>query len=187
MATKHRLALATAILLAGCMPVVKPPPAPIPVKPVPPAGTLAAAIAASPRLTKLSAAVTTADLAATLAGPGPYTLFAPTDAAFGRLSPGTAEGLMDPTNRTTLSRILKYHIVAGSFTTADLLARLREGGGNATLPTLAGGVSIRLSLTDDVITLTGETGNVGYIEVADQRAANGVLHEVNGVLIPALD
>ena len=147
--------------------------------------TLIADVAAAPNLTVLVRAVQTAGLGDALAGPGPVTLFAPTDEAFGRLAPGTVDALMKPDNRASLLKLLRLHLVAGRLSTADLLRRVQAGGGTATLTTIAG-EAITLTLTGPVLTLTDSGGNKSYIETADIRAANGVLHVVNGVLVPKL-
>ena len=150
-----------------------------------PTRTIADNLAATPALSTLTTAIGAIDLKATLAGAGPFTVFAPSDAAFGRLAPGVVASLMKPENKTTLARVLRYHVVAGTITTTDLLSRIRAGNGTTTLTTLLG-VPIRVTMTADVITLTSETGNQSYIEAADLRQANGLVHVVNGVLVPAL-
>jgi len=147
--------------------------------------TIAASIATAPGLGTLAAQLRTAELDQTLAGNGPYTLFAPSDAAFRRLAPGISADLLAPENRSALVALLRYHIVPGTMTTEQLTARIRAGGGSATLPTL-GGQPLVATMTGDVITLTSVTGNRSYVEAADVPQANGVIHVVNGVLVPTL-
>ena len=120
-----------------------------------------------------------------LAGNGPYTVFAPTDTAFTRLAPGIARDLLAPENRAALVALLRYHIVPGTMTTEQLTARIRAGGGRTMLTTL-GGQPITATMTGDVITLTSVTGNRSYVEAADVAQANGIIHVVNGVLVPKL-
>jgi uncharacterized surface protein with fasciclin (FAS1) repeats len=89
--------------------------------------------------TTLVAAVKAAGLAETLSGPGPFTVFAPTNAAFARLPAGTVEAALRPQNRSMLQSVLTYHVVPGRLTAADLMARIRAGGGSARLTTVQGG------------------------------------------------
>jgi uncharacterized surface protein with fasciclin (FAS1) repeats len=148
--------------------------------------TIAASVALVPALATLTRAAAAAGLVETLAGPGPFTLFAPTDEAWGRLAPGTTDALLKPENRAALTKMLQLHLVPERLTVADLLARIAAGGGRATL-TSAAGEPIALSLTGSVVTLTDAGGNKSYIETADVRQANGVIHVVNGVLVPRLN
>jgi uncharacterized surface protein with fasciclin (FAS1) repeats len=189
-------ALLLAAGLAGCVPpatapVSAPPPpaaaAPVAVDPshIESDAMIAATVAATPGLSTLAAELRTAELDALLAGNGPYTLFAPTDTAFTRLAPGIAGDLLAPENRAALVALLRYHIVPGTMTTEQLTQRIRAGGGRAVLTTL-GGQPLTATLTGDVITLTSVTGNRSYVEAADVAQANGVIHVVNGVLVPNL-
>jgi uncharacterized surface protein with fasciclin (FAS1) repeats len=189
-------ALLLAASLAGCVPpatapVSAPPPpaaaAPVAVDPshIESDAMIATSIAATPGLNTLAAELRTAELDALLAGNGPYTLFAPTDTAFTRLAPGIAGDLLAPENRAALVALLRYHIVPGTMTTEQLTQRIRAGGGRTVLTTL-GGQPITATLTGDVITLTSVTGNRSYVEAADVAQANGVIHVVNGVLVPNL-
>ena len=183
-------------VVAGCMPpapapVVTPPPvarpAPVPVDTsrVESEATIAATVAATPGLHTLATELRTAELDPLLAGDGPYTVFAPSDTAFARLSPGIANDLLAPENRAALVAVLRYHVVPGTMTTEQLTARIRAGGGSTTLTTL-GGQPLTATMTGDVITLTSVTGNRSYVEDADVAQANGVIHIVNGVLVPTL-
>ena len=140
---------------------------------------------AAPNLTTLVAAVKAAGLVDTLAGPGPFTVFAPTNDAFGRLAPGTVKSLLKPENKASLVKVLTYHVVPGDVSAAQLIAQIRAGNGTATLTTVAG-QPITATMTGNVVTLTSATGNKSYVEVADVRQSNGVVHVVNGVLVPTL-
>lgn len=141
--------------------------------------------AAAPNLTTLVAAVKAAGLDATLSGPGPFTVFAPDNEAFGRLAPGTVDTLMKPENKASLTKVLQYHVVPGAITLADLQARLKSGGGRTTLTTVEGS-PLTVTLEGAAISLSDVSGNKSYIRVPDVRQSNGVVHVVNGVLVPKL-
>ena len=147
--------------------------------------TIAVNIAKAPNLTTLVKAVGAAGLTETLAGPGPFTLFAPTNAAFGRLAPGTVETLLKPENKPSLVKLIDYFVVAGRITAADLRQRIAAGGGTATLTTIEGD-PITVTLTQNIITLTDVNGNKSYVQADDIAQSNGIVHVVNGVLIPNL-
>ncbi|MES2449671.1 MAG: fasciclin domain-containing protein [Pseudomonadota bacterium] len=141
--------------------------------------------AAAPNLTTLVKAVKAAGLDATLSGPGPFTVFAPTNDAFGRLAAGTVDTLMKPENKATLAKVLTYHVVPGIITLEQLKQKMTAGGGTTTLTTVEGAT---LTVTDlnGAIQLTDANGNKSYVEVPDVRQSNGVVHVVNGVLLPKL-
>lgn len=141
---------------------------------------------AAPNLSTLVSAVKAAGLDATLAGPGPFTVFAPTNDAFGRLAPGTVDTLLKPENKPSLVKVLTYHVVPGTITLADLQARLKSGGGTTTLTTVEG-EPITVRLEGNAISLSDVSGNKSYIETPDVRQSNGVVHVVNGVLVPKLN
>ena len=143
-------------------------------------------LAAAPTLAILVRAIEAAGMTATLRATGPFTVFAPTDAAFGRLQPGTVEALMKPENRASLTRLIGLHVVAERLTGVDLMQRIAAGGGKATLITVAG-EPLAVTMTGGIVTLTDAGGNKSYIEVADVRETNGVIHVVNGVLVPRLN
>lgn len=145
--------------------------------------------AAAPNLTTLVSAVKAADLATTLAGSGPFTVFAPTNEAFGRLAPGTVETLMKPEQKANLAKVLKYHVVPGTLTIDDLKAKAAAGGGTATLTTVEGQpltVKINKTAQGEAVELTDANGNKSYVETGDVRQSNGVVHVVNGVVVPKL-
>ena len=142
--------------------------------------------AAAPNLSTLVKAVKAAGLDATLSGPGPFTVFAPTNDAFGRLAPGTVDTLMKPENKAALTKVLTYHVVPGTITLADLTTRLKSGGGTTTLTTVEG-EPIKVTLEGNAISLADVSGNKSYLETPDVRQSNGVVHVVNGVLVPKLN
>lgn len=132
----------------------------------------------------LVAAVTAAGLADTLSGPGPFTVFAPTDAAFAKLPAGTVDNLVKPENKGTLTSILTYHAVAGKVTAADLIEQINAGGGSATLQTVAGG-SLTASLEGESVVITDAKGGKTMVTKADVMTSNGVVHVTDGVFMPA--
>ncbi|WP_174285852.1 fasciclin domain-containing protein [Sphingomonas bacterium] len=150
-----------------------------------PSLTIVQNAANAPNLSTLVAAVKAADLATTLSGPGPFTVFAPTNEAFGRLAPGTVDTLLKPENKPSLVKVLTYHVVAGNISGAQLMQRIAAGGGSATLTTVDG-EPLTATMANGVIALTDVNGNKSYVETADVRQSNGVVHVVNGVLIPKL-
>lgn len=133
--------------------------------------------------TTLVAAVKAADLVATLQSAGPFTVFAPTNAAFGKLPAGTVEALVKPENKSMLTKILTYHVVAGNFNAGAVVKAIKDGGGKATLKTVSGG-SIVASLENGKVVLTDEKGGVATVVAADLNASNGVIHVVDGVVLP---
>lgn len=139
----------------------------------------------APNLTTLVKAVQAAGLGTTLSGPGPFTVFAPTNDAFSRLAPGTVDTLLKPENKATLAKVLTYHVVPGTITLADLQAKITAGSGKATLITVEGAPIVVESISGG-IQLTDVNGNKSYIETPDVRQSNGVVHVVNGVLLPKL-
>lgn len=151
---------------------------------LPPDRLLAANLAGAPVLSTLTRLANASGLADALAT-GPVTLFAPTDEAFGRLAPGTVEALSKPDNRAALGKLVSLHLVAGRLSSVDLVRKITAARGRATLTTI-GGESLSLSLTGNVVTLADAGGNRSFVETADVRARNGIMHVVNGVLVPRL-
>lgn len=147
--------------------------------------TIVANASMAPNLTTLVAAVKAADLVATLSGPGPFTVFAPSNEAFGRLAPGTVDNLLKPENRSTLVKVLTYHVVPGTLSSAMLAQAIATGGGKAVLTTVEG-EPLTVTMTEGVFTLTDVSGNKSYIETPDVRQSNGMVHVVNGVVIPKI-
>lgn len=133
--------------------------------------------------TTLVAAVKAADLVATLQSAGPFTVFAPTNAAFGKLPAGTVESLVKPENKAVLTKILTYHVIAGNFNASAVVKAINDGGGKAVLKTVSGG-SITASLKNGKVILTDEKGGVATVVAADLNASNGVIHVLDAVVLP---
>ena len=133
--------------------------------------------------TTLVAAVKAAGLVDTLASAGPFTVFAPTNAAFQRLPAGTVETLLQPANRQMLQNVLTYHVVPGRLTAADLMQRIRAGGGMARLTTAAGGM-LTARMSGNAIVLTDARGGTATVTQADVMQSNGVIHVTNAVSLP---
>jgi uncharacterized surface protein with fasciclin (FAS1) repeats len=133
--------------------------------------------------TTLVAAVTAAGLVPTLSGPGPFTVFAPTNAAFAKLPAGTVESLVQPANKATLTKILTYHVVPGRVSAADLMAQIRAGGGRARLTTVEGG-TLTASMRGNAVILIDEMGGVATVTQADVFQSNGVIHVTDTVSMP---
>jgi uncharacterized surface protein with fasciclin (FAS1) repeats len=145
--------------------------------------TIVDAAVASPQHETLVAAVKAAELVDALSGSGPLTVFAPTDAAFAKLPDGTVQTLLKPENRTTLQAVLTYHVVPGQLTAADLVSKIGENGGMATLPTLEGS-TLTARLDDGKVTITDENGGVATVIAADLSASNGLIHVTDAVSLP---
>ena len=148
--------------------------------------TIAAALPTLPNRATLAKLVTAAKLQTTLAGPGPYTLFAPSDEAFTRLPAGALDTLLKPESAPTLATIIKYHVVAGALTADQLKAQITAGGGKATLTTLAGQPFIAGLGPNGNIELTDTAGIKSYVDTADIKETNGVVHLTNGMSVPKL-
>ena len=133
--------------------------------------------------TTLVAAVKAAGLVETLQSAGPFTVFAPTNKAFNKLPKGTVETLLKAENKKMLQTVLTYHVVAGKLSAADLVAKIKAGGGKATLKTVAG-PNLTLSLKGKKIQITDTSGGKSYVTIADVNQSNGVIHVVNAVLVP---
>jgi uncharacterized surface protein with fasciclin (FAS1) repeats len=133
--------------------------------------------------TTLVAAVKAAGLVDTLSGSGPFTVFAPTNAAFDKLPPGTVNTLVQPENKATLTKILTYHVVAGRLTSADLKAKIKAGGGKAALTTVEGG-TLTVTEMGGHLMLTDEKGGMSDITIPNVLQSNGVIHVVDTVLMP---
>lgn len=133
--------------------------------------------------TTLVAAVKAADLVNTLKGEGPFTVFAPTNTAFDALPKGTLESLLKPEAKSQLSAILTYHVVAGNFKAADVIAAIKNGGGKFVINTVNGG-TLTASLKGNNVILTDANGNVATITTTDLKASNGVIHVIDSVVLP---
>jgi uncharacterized surface protein with fasciclin (FAS1) repeats len=133
--------------------------------------------------TTLVAAVKAAGLVETLSGPGPFTVFAPTNAAFAKLPAGTVETLVKPENKGTLSSILTYHVVSGTITGADVMKAITAGGGTATLTTVNGG-TLTAKMMGQTIMLTDAKGGMAHVTIGNVMQSNGVIHVIDSVLLP---
>jgi uncharacterized surface protein with fasciclin (FAS1) repeats len=133
--------------------------------------------------TTLVAAVKAAGLVDTLKQPGPFTVFAPTNAAFAQLPAGTVDTLLKPENKATLTQVLTYHVVPGKLDAQALMRQVREGGGKAMLKTAAGG-TLTASMDGDKLVVTDAKGGRSVVTIGDVLQSNGVIHVVDKVLIP---
>ncbi|WP_394697328.1 fasciclin domain-containing protein [Pseudoxanthomonas japonensis] len=138
---------------------------------------------ASPDHTTLVSAVQAAGLVDTLKGAGPFTVFAPTNAAFDALPAGTVDTLLKPESKADLTSVLTYHVVPGAVDAATLTQQIQASGGTATLKTVQGG-ELKAQVVDGGVTLTDAKGNVAKVTTADLKASNGVIHVVDKVLMP---
>jgi uncharacterized surface protein with fasciclin (FAS1) repeats len=133
--------------------------------------------------TTLVAAIRSAGLASMLEGNGPYTIFAPTNAAFAKLPKGMLTSLMRPENKPLLTKLLTYHMVAGKWDAAGIAKLISEGGGKAEIRTVAGG-RLTASLKGDQILLTDEKGGTATVSIKNVFQNNGVLYVIDQVLMP---
>ena len=134
--------------------------------------------------TTLVAAVKAAGLVETLKGPGPFTVFAPTNSAFSALPEGTVENLLKPESKEALVKILTYHVVPGKLEFSDLAKEIKSGGGKAKLKTVAGETLTATMNGQHNITLRDSKGGVADISTYDVVQSNGVIHVIDKVLIP---
>ena len=133
--------------------------------------------------TTLVAAVKAAGLVDTLKGAGPFTVFAPTNAAFNALPPGTVDSLVKPENKPTLTKILTYHVVPGRLDRLKLDRLVKSGGGKAMLKTVEG-ETLTVAENGKAITVTDDKGGTAVVTIADVYQKNGVIHVVDKVLMP---
>lgn len=133
--------------------------------------------------TTLVAAVQAAGLVDTLKSAGPFTVFAPTNAAFQKLPAGTVDTLLQPANKGTLTNVLTYHVVPGRKSASAIMADIRSGGGTATYTTAAGG-TLRATMVGSAVVLTDAKGGQARVTQADVMQSNGVIHVVDTVLLP---
>ena len=134
--------------------------------------------------TTLVAAVKAAGLVETLQSAGPFTVFAPTNTAFGKLPAGTVESLVKPENKATLTKILTYHVVAGKLDASAIAALIKEGNGSATLKTVSGGI-LKATMKGKKLILTDEKGGVSTVTIANVYQSNGVIHVIDTVVLPS--
>jgi len=135
--------------------------------------------------TTLVAAVKAAGLVDTLQSAGPFTVFAPVNAAFAKLPAGTVDTLLKPENKGTLTTVLTYHVVPGRLTAVNLMKAVKDGGGQAKFKTVAGGEITVTSPSAGKLTITDAKGGTSSVTISDVLQSNGVIHVVNSVLLPS--
>ncbi len=145
--------------------------------------TIVGVAAGNENFSTLVAAVKAADLVETLNGKGPFTVFAPTNDVFAKLPDGTIATLLEPSNKATLSGILTYHVVAGSFNAAAVVDAIKANNGVFEVTTVNGG-KISLSLVNGKVTLTDSKGGMATVIMADVPASNGIIHAIDTVVMP---
>lgn len=156
----------------------------VPAGPAAATDTIVGVAQGNPEFSTLVAAVTSADLGTTLSGTGPFTVFAPTNAAFEKIPAATRDSLMAPAGKEQLSGILTYHVVAGRVNAADLTKMIADNGGTATLTTV-NGATLTARVVDGNVVLTDGKGGTSTVTATDVDASNGVIHVIDTVLMPA--
>ena len=146
-------------------------------------GNLVAGAMSSKDHQTLVAAVKAAGLVDTLASKGPFTVFAPTDAAFAKLPEGTVDTLLQPANKDRLVSVLTYHVVPGKVGSTELIEAIRENGGKTTLKTVQGG-TLTASLSGGTVAITDGAGGTAFVTQADLVQSNGVIHVTDAVSLP---
>lgn len=147
-------------------------------------GTVVAVAQGNADFSMLTTAVTSAGLAETLNGAGPFTVFAPTNAAFEKIPAAQRDALMAPAGRADLTKVLTYHVVPGRVDAAALTQQIQAGGGSAALTTVEGGTLTARAGADGSVTLTDEMGNTSRVTQTDVAASNGVIHAIDTVVMP---
>jgi uncharacterized surface protein with fasciclin (FAS1) repeats len=145
--------------------------------------TIVGVAAANADFSTLVTAVTAAGLVETLSSEGPFTVFAPNNAAFAKLPAGTVESLLKPENLDKLTAVLTYHVVAGKFDAATVIDAINTNSGKYSVTTVQGG-TIVLSLADGKVILTDANGGTSTVILADVAASNGVIHAIDSVVMP---
>jgi uncharacterized surface protein with fasciclin (FAS1) repeats len=146
--------------------------------------TIAEALAKNSSDSKFAAATKSVGLDKTLAGPGPYTVFVPDDAAFGKLPAGALDVLMKPDSRAQLTGVLTYHILPGTILTADIAKAIDNGKGKAVLATM-NGATLTATKDGDTIVLTDAAGTKAILAGTEDKRSNGIVHQVDSVLMPS--
>ncbi len=146
-------------------------------------GTVVEVAQGNPEFSTLVEAVTAADLAGTLNGAGPFTVFAPTNAAFDKIPEADLQALLQPEQREALQGVLTYHVVPGRLTAADIASRAEANNGSVELETVEGG-TLTLSESNGQWVITDENGGTSTIAMADVAASNGVIHAIDTVVMP---
>jgi len=152
--------------------------------PMSPQSTIVENASRASNLTTLVSAVQAAGLVETLSGAGPFTVFAPDNAAFEKIPAATREALMKPEAKADLTKILTYHVVPGRLTAADLAQRIQAGGGAATLTTVQGGTLTAKAAPNGSVILTDAKGGASTVSQADVLQSNGVVHIIDTVVMP---
>lgn len=147
------------------------------------APTIVGVAASNEDFSTLVTAVQAAELVGTLEGEGPFTVFAPTNEAFGKLPEGTVESLVQPENKEQLTSILTYHVVAGEFNAEAVINAINSSGGSFTIPTVQGG-ELTATLEDGKVILTDSQGNKSTVIMTDVAASNGIIHVIDTVVLP---
>ena len=146
-------------------------------------GTIVDIAVGNPDFSTLVAAVTAADLGATLSSEGPFTVFAPTNAAFDKVDSATLNALLTPEKKADLAGLLTYHVVAGELKAADVVKAITDGGGTATLTTVQG-AELKAMLDGDSVILQDAAGGTSKVIMTDVDASNGVIHAIDTVVMP---
>jgi uncharacterized surface protein with fasciclin (FAS1) repeats len=146
-------------------------------------GNLVAAAMSSKDHQTLVAAIKAAGLVDTLASGGPFTVFAPTDAAFAKLPSGVVDTLLQPSNREQLQAVLTYHVVRGKVTAAKLVQTIKSKGGEASLKTVQGG-TLTATLVGGNVVIVDAKGGTATVTKADLAQSNGVIHVTDAVSLP---
>ena len=147
------------------------------------AGTIVEVAQGNADFSTLVSAVQAAGLVETLNGAGPFTVFAPTNAAFEKIPAETLQGLLTPEQRDTLTAVLTYHVVAGRVDAATLIEQIQAGGGSATVTTVQGG-ELTARVVEGGVVLTDAAGNESRVVQTDVAASNGVIHAIDTVVMP---
>ncbi|MCA1749725.1 MAG: fasciclin domain-containing protein [Parasphingopyxis sp.] len=145
--------------------------------------TIVEAAMATAELSTLVSALRQAELVETLGGPGPYTVFAPTNDAFALLPAETLEALMEDAAREQLRQLISYHVVPGSYDARTLVSRVEGAGGEVTLQTVAG-QPLTIQLVNDAILISDAAGGQAYVTTENLEQSNGMVHLINGLVIP---
>ncbi len=135
------------------------------------------------KFSTLVAALKAADLVEALSASGPFTVFAPDNAAFDKLPEGTVSNLLKSSNKAQLAKVLTYHVLSGRFNASDVLNAIEEGGGKFEIKTLGGDV-LAATKSGNTLILTDESGQRVAVKKADVKASNGVIHIIDSVLLP---
>lgn len=148
------------------------------------AGTIVTVAQGNPDFSTLVSAVVAAELVDTLNGTGPFTVFAPNNAAFAKIPAETLNGLLQPAQKAALTGVLTYHVVPGRVDAATLTQQIQAGGGSAVLTTVQGGTLTASVGADGTVTLTDAKGGTSKVIAADVAASNGVVHVIDTVVMP---